>query len=182
MEKQTLPELIVSPRVSLRKHTLDMAEVMFRAVDRDRGRLAEFLPWVPRIQTVEDEKDYIQRTWKRWEIGDLYDYSVLRSSDGKYLGNIGIHDVSWEHERCEIGYWILGEFEGQGYMSAAVAALEKACFDLGFHRIEIRCSSANERSAGVPKRGGYRLDGVLRQNRKEHGQFRDTLIFAKLKD
>ena len=83
-------------------------------------------------------------------------------------------------QRCELGYWILGDFEGQGYMSEAVRVLEAACFAVGFHRIGIRCSSKNARSAGVPRRSGYTLDGTLRQHALERGERRDTLVFSKL--
>jgi len=97
------------------------------------------------------------------------------------MGNAGVHSISWENHRCELGYWILGSFEGQGYMAEAVATIEATCFKRGFNRIEIRCSSLNERSASVPKRLGYKLDGVLREEKVEAGRYRDTLVFAKIR-
>jgi RimJ/RimL family protein N-acetyltransferase len=92
-----------------------------------------------------------------------------------------VHTISWTHESCEIGYWIAKEFEGRGYISETVKLLEDTLFQLGFHRIEIRCSSTNQRSAAVPKRLGYRHEGTLIAHQKEFGQWRDTLIFAKLR-
>ena len=46
------------------------------------------------------------------------------------MGNSGVHIAQWESRCCELGYWILGDFEGQGYMSEAVTALESAPFEL----------------------------------------------------
>jgi hypothetical protein len=66
-------------------------------------------------------------------------------------------------------------------MSEAVSALEKACFDLGFHRVEIRCSSKNVRSASVPEKCGYILEGKLKEDVFEMGDKRSTLIYGKLK-
>ncbi len=97
------------------------------------------------------------------------------------MGNIGVHTIVWEHGRCEIGYWLLGDFEGRGYMSEAVLALEQACFLHGFHRVEIRCSSQNLRSARVPRRCGYTLEACLREDAWENHQWRDTLVFSKLR-
>jgi ribosomal-protein-serine acetyltransferase len=154
---------------------------MFRYVDQDRERLREFLPWVDQTKTVEDEAGFIRMTHEKWETGELFDFGIFRKSDGTYLGNVGVHSISWQHHRCELGYWILGNFEGQGYMSEAVRALEAELFGLGFNRIEIHCSSSNLKSAAVPKRCGYQLEGVHRQDTIELGEYRDTFVFAKLK-
>jgi RimJ/RimL family protein N-acetyltransferase len=79
-----------------------------------------------------------------------------------------------------LGYWIAQKYVGLGLVSEAVQALEKECFKVGFHRIEIRCSSRNAKSAYVALRNHYRLEGYLKDEVIENSQFRDTLIFAKL--
>jgi RimJ/RimL family protein N-acetyltransferase len=179
--KRTLPsECLRSERITLRRHELELAETMFGYVDADRARLREFLPWVDGTRTLQDERDYIRMSREKWDEHQLFDYGLFRNEDGLYLGNAGVHTISWEHRRCEIGYWILGRFEGQGYMSEAVGALEREVFGLGFHRIEIHCSSRNQRSAAVPRRCKYRLEGTLRHDRIELGAFTDTYVFAKL--
>ncbi len=66
-------------------------------------------------------------------------------------------------------------------MSDAVKILEAYLFKVGFNRVEIRCSDLNERSAGVPERLDYHLDGVLRKDSFEMGAFRNTKIHSKLK-
>ncbi len=55
MDKHHLPELIPGSRVELRRHRPELAELMFSYVDRDRERLARFLPWVEFTKTLEDE-------------------------------------------------------------------------------------------------------------------------------
>lgn len=181
MEFKHLPESISTPRLILRKHRRDQSEIMFQLVEQDRQRLREFLPWVDLSQKAEDTLAYIEEALEKWKNYQLYDYGIFRSEDSTYMGNIGVHNINWDQQRCEIGYWIAGPFEGKGYMSEAVRALEQACFKAGFHRVEIRCSAKNLRSAAVPQRLGYHLDGCLRQDSIEHGKFRDTLVFSKLK-
>lgn len=181
MEKFLLPDRIDADRIFLKRHSLDLAEQMFHYVDRDRKRLRVFLPWVDDTRSIEDEKGYIQMTAERWEKHELFDYGIFRRSDSLYLGNCGVHSIAWQHDRCEIGYWILGDFEGQGFMSEAVRGLEDTLFKLGFNRVEIHCSSENTRSAHIPRANGYRLECVQRQDSIENGQYRDTMIFAKLR-
>lgn len=182
MDKILLPPTIKSDRITLRKHNKEIAELMFSFVDRDRQRLREFLPWVDHTKTVQDEIDYIEMTHKKWDSHELFDYGIYRNSDNQYMGNAGVHSIAWSHNRCELGYWILGDYEGQGYMSESVLALERVCFELGFNRIEIRCSSRNRRSANVPIRCGYRLEATLSKDSIELGSYRDTFIFGKLKE
>ncbi|MFZ4405246.1 MAG: GNAT family N-acetyltransferase [Pseudobdellovibrionaceae bacterium] len=174
--------LIETERIYLRKHDLKQANIMFTHVNKDRRRLKKFLPWVDHVKTAEDEKKYIKRTHKGWKENTLFDFSIFRKSDLKYMGNIGVHSIKWDRFLCEFGYWILGEFEGQGYMSDAVKALESELFGIGFNRIEIRCNNLNKRSANVPLACGYTHEGTLRQDDIDMGKFRDTMVFGKLKN
>ena len=163
MQKQTLPTLFRTERLLLRRHQLKLASEMFAGVDGDRERLRQFLPWVDGIRAVADETAYIRQTRQQWEAGQLFDYGLFRQDDQQYLGNLGVHHIVWAHARCELGYWILGQYEGRGYISEAVQGLASLLFSKGFNRIEIRCSSLNLRSAAVPRRLGYVHEGTLRQ-------------------
>ena len=189
----SFPETLPAGRLILCKHRLDLAPAMFAFVDSDRKRLGEFLPWVPFVKTVADEETYIRKTHEEWEAHTLFDYGMFIAEDkvrvvevppasnGRYVGNIGIHHISWAHRRAELGYWIGGPFEGHGYVTEAVAAIEGMLFSLGFNRIEICCSSLNLRSGGVPERLGYRMEGTSREHMFENGAFRDLKTYAKLR-
>jgi ribosomal-protein-serine acetyltransferase len=172
---------IKAERITLKRHSLELAAEMFAAVEKDRERLRRFLPWVDQTKKLEDEQGFIQMTLDKWETFEHFDFGLFRKSDGAYLGNIGVHRLEWGDQRCELGYWIFGAHEGQGFMAEAVRALEQELFGMGFNRIEICCSSLNLRSAGVPRRCGYHLDGVMRQDGIENGKFRDTMVFSKLR-
>lgn len=180
MKKIKLLSRLEGSRIFLKKHEEELASTMFSYVEKDRARLGRFMPWVPLTLNIEDELDYIKHTHKCWDDGTLFDYGIFRKSDNFYMGNIGLHSIHWDFKRCEIGYWILRDFEGQGYMSEALRTLEAHAFQLGFHRIEVRCSSINQRSANVPIACGYLFDGVLKENSIEHEKYRDTFIFSKL--
>lgn len=182
MNPQFLPELIAAERVTLKKHQIELAETMFKYVDQDRERLGRFLPWVAWTKGIHDEREYIEMTHRQWQDYKMFDYGIFLNEGNTYIGNVGVHTIAWDHNRCELGYWILGQFEGQGYISDAVKALEKTLFDIGFFRIEIRCSGGNARSGKVAERCGYTFEARLRKHSIENGQRRDTLIYAKLKN
>ena len=71
------PEMIRTFRLILRKHQLELAEKMMASVEADRQRLAQFLPWVDHVHTVQDEQEYISRTWQDWEASRMFDYGIF---------------------------------------------------------------------------------------------------------
>lgn len=181
MENTFLPEEIAGERVILRRHKAELAQTMFDYVNKDRIRLRVHLPWVDSTNSVDDEANFIHFANESWNKFSLFDFGIFRITDGVYMGNIGVHSIDWKNEVCELGYWILGEFEGQGFVTEAVGALEDACFAIGFERVEIRCSSMNFRSASVPLRCNYTMEGCLRGNRIVNGKRVNTFVFSKLK-
>jgi RimJ/RimL family protein N-acetyltransferase len=180
MKKIELKPLLSGERITLKKHDRLLAQTMYEYVEQDRERLSLFLPWVDYIKGPEDEKKYIESTHEKWTDGTLFDYGVFRTDSDTYMGNIGVHTIRWDHHCAELGYWILGKYEGRGFMSEAVCVLEKHLFEVGFHRIQIRCSDLNDRSEKVPIACGYLFEGTAREDCIEKGKYRNTKTFSKL--
>jgi ribosomal-protein-serine acetyltransferase len=180
MKRVGLPESLESHRIALRRHSLVWAATVFETIDVDRTRLSRFLPWVSQTRELAHTQEYFRSCAEGWDARDFFDFSIFLKEGETYVGNIGVHTIAWDHDRCEIGYWISSRYEGLGYVTEAVRILEAALFGAGFHRIEIHCSTSNERSAGVPRRAGFREEASLRECLVEEGAYRGTLIFGKL--
>ena len=90
----------------------------------------------------------------------------------------------WELGYFEIGYWLRKSAEGQGYMTETVRLLADYAFaSLSANRVEIICDARNLRSAAVPRRLGFVLEGWLRNHSLGPGESpADTLIFALTRD
>ena len=147
-----------------------------------RQRLSRWLPWVPSIRAVQDERDFLHTVNRWWDACEQFHWLLFTRDTYSYLGMVGAHDVRWDVGVAELGYWLTGESEGNGYMCEAVAAVHAQLFRMGFYRVEIRCAEDNARSAGVPKRLGYRQDGRLRGDRVDGGRRGATLVFSLLAD
>jgi ribosomal-protein-serine acetyltransferase len=172
-------EKLMGQTICLCKNEESSAAEMFQVIEQNRQQLSEFLPWPDKIKTVQDQLNYIKMTNESWNQKALFDYGIYQLSNQKFIGNMGVHSIDWRNSRCELGYWIIKGLEGKGLVSEGVRILEDECFKMGFHRIEIRCSSLNEKSAFVALRNNFVLEGYLKDEVIENGQFRDTLIFAK---
>jgi ribosomal-protein-serine acetyltransferase len=97
------------------------------------------------------------------------------------IGSTGFNRLEWTAKVCEIGYWIDRDEEGKGTITKACRAMITYAFDeLEMNRIEIRCSTENVRSAAVPERLGFKLEGTLRQAEVLNGHAHDFFIFGLL--
>lgn len=157
-----------------------MAEQLFGEVEADRERLSRFLPWVPYIKTVADEKNWLTQVKEKWTDNSEYNYVIFTKETSDFVGTVSFIKVRREHKRGEIGYWLVGRFEGQGLMSEATQAMISEIFRCGFNRVEIRCSTLNARSAGVPQRLGFVHEGTVRSEYFVNGAYHDSMIWGKL--
>lgn len=120
--------------------------------------------------------DFMSRT-------DLMLLLFLKSTN-TMVGASGLHRIDWQVPKFEIGYWLRTSYAGKGYMTEAVTAIDAFAFDtLGAYRVEIRCDERNTRSAAVARRCGYELEGVLRNNARDHltGELKNVMVFARIK-
>ncbi len=111
----------------------------------------------------QERIDLVLRWEQQRQAGGDTVYGVFR--DGRVVGGIGAHRADGQlrplaDDGREIGYWLRADEEGRGTMTRAVQALTAALLATpGITHVEIRMDEANERSAAVPRRCGYRLIG-----------------------
>ncbi|MEA2530492.1 MAG: hypothetical protein QOG89_2136 [Thermomicrobiales bacterium] len=174
-----LADELRSERLVLRSYRAGDAEALFEAVAESRERLRQWLDWVDEFETPDHARYYVSGAAQDWaRRRDLF--FGLFDADGRYLGNVGLHNVDWSLRSFEVGYWLRDSAEGHGYAQEAVRRLSRFAFDdLAANRVEIRCDPRNERSRRVAERLGFLLEGCLRNSRQDpDGKPRDTLVYA----
>lgn len=155
-------------------HVLDTLEI-----------LKPWLPWAKDDYSMEDEKKFlIDYCLKNYNEQAGYAYLIRDKKTKKFCGVVDIVRIDDKAKVGEIGYWLAKSAQGKGYMTKAVMLLEKAAFDNGFNRMEIRNDTQNKKSGNVAKRAGYHLDGVLRQDKWNpyYKRFADSNVWSKLKN
>ncbi|MCL2629291.1 MAG: GNAT family N-acetyltransferase [Alphaproteobacteria bacterium] len=178
------PLILKGARIELRtlEPTFENAKMIFDVVVANRDYLLQWLPWASTEITgkPEDSFDFLLKMQRNRKDNIEYGFGIFL--DNKYIGNISIFDVSEKRKSGEIGYWLVKDAMGKGYMTEAVKLIENAFFESFGNRIQIKCDTRNIPSQNVPKRLNYHLDGEIRQdNTDTSGKFRNTLIFSKLK-
>ena len=86
-----------------------------------------------------------------------------------------------ELEEGEVWYLLRPDHWGRGLVTEAVRALVDHGFRaLALHRIWASCLPENPGSARVLEKLGFRREGLLRQNLRIHGRWRDSYLYAVL--
>jgi ribosomal-protein-serine acetyltransferase len=162
----------------LRRYVLDDLDALWAAVDADRERLGEWMPWVEHTNSAADQRVWLERVVAAEEDLDGTGLFV----DGDLAGGIGLSFGPFSIA-AEIGYWVRGIYEGRGLVTRGVEAMTDLAFDgYGVHRVVIRAGVDNLRSRAIPERLGFTLEGVARGEGKGVGGFYDLAVYGILED
>jgi RimJ/RimL family protein N-acetyltransferase len=186
IEKRILldvPERIETERLELRAVTSGSGARTNAAVVASHAELARYMPWALVRPSVDDTEEWCRRAHAKFIQREQFHYHFYFKGSDDFIGTVGVFNIQWDVPRGEIGYWLQTSHVGKGYMTEAVNALTRVCFEqLKFERVEIRCEDANERSAKVAERCGYQLEALLhRYARSSDGTLRDDRLYVKLR-
>jgi ribosomal-protein-serine acetyltransferase len=164
--------------VVLRRYTPGDAEALFAAVDAERERLSEWLPWVELMDSVEHERRWVESSLadeRSLMATGIFEGEELAGGAGLSVDPIGVVG--------EIGYWIRKPYEGRGLVNKATSALIDIGFDeVGLHRICVRAAPQNLRSRAIPERLGFTIEGVHREEGRGSRGFHDLIVYGLLED
>jgi RimJ/RimL family protein N-acetyltransferase len=160
----SVPERVETARLVLRPYGPEDGTALFAAVQESLHEIAPWLPWADKHPDVEASTETCVRLREGFLARQDFTMGMFDRRDDRLLGGTGLHRVRWEIPAFEIGYWLRTSAVGHGYVTEAAAALTRLCFEsLGAQRVEIVLDPTNARSAAVPERLGFVLEGTLRR-------------------
>jgi [ribosomal protein S5]-alanine N-acetyltransferase len=110
-----------------------------------------------------------------------WDLGIVERASGALIGGCGAYERRPEHRDWEIGYVLARSHWRRGFGSEAVGALVELVFaELGAHRVFALVDPENAASAALLRGLGFRLEGHQRADRLVRGEWRDSLVFARL--
>lgn len=105
----------------------------------------------------------------------------LKGSD-ELIGACGLSSLEREHRKAEIGFWLLPDYWGKGYIPEAAQAVIKYSFEhLNLNRIEAIVEGGNTASEKVLRKIGFKFEGRLREREIKRDRFIDLLYYSLLK-
>ncbi len=174
------PFIRIDERLSLHLARPELAEAVFQAVDENRAHLSQWMPWVNGTRSQEDTNTFIRESMQHNSDGSRL--TTFITLDGQLAGSLGVVHFNKDHRKCEIGYWLREDLQGQGIATKSLAVFIDFLFkNKGMNRLEIQVLVGNHRSRAVPMRLGFQREGVLRQSLLLYGAFHDVELFSLLK-
>jgi ribosomal-protein-alanine N-acetyltransferase len=180
-----LPPALNGGRVTLK--VPDVSDHAAWADLRMRSR-AFLMPWEPTWPADDLTRAAFRSRVKRYtrEIAadHAYPFFIFRADDGLLLGGVTLSNVRrGVAQSAALGYWIGAPFARQGYMTAAVHALNTFAFaSLHLHRVEAACLPSNAASIALLETCGFQPEGRARGYLKISGIWQDHLLFARVAD
>jgi RimJ/RimL family protein N-acetyltransferase len=109
-------------------------------------------------------------------------WSVFAEDDGRYLGQVGLHQMHSQSRVGRLGIIIAARKEmGRGYGTAAIhQALDAAFSQLGLHKVWLIVFRHNQRSREIYQRIGFVEEGVLREEYFHEGRWHDMVRMSVL--
>jgi [ribosomal protein S5]-alanine N-acetyltransferase len=102
---------------------------------------------------------------------------------GELAGGVRLKRRDDAHQICaDLTFWIGRPFWGRGIALGAVRAATAYAFDtLGLRRVQAFVFDWNPAAARVLEKGGFKLEGRLRDYVSKDGRLGDALLFARLR-
>ena len=153
-----LPELVKTPRLTLRRWTVDDAELLSEAIRESIDHLRPWMWWASlEPATLASRIETLATFTRDWEAGEDVMYGVFIGDT--VTGGAGLHRRRGPTV-LEIGYWLHVDHTGHGYATELAAALTATGLNQsGIDRVEIHHDQANLASRRVPERLGFQFVG-----------------------
>ena len=116
---------------------------------------------------------YVNNTGSWWKI--------VSRDGGEKVGAVGFNNYNKQHNRAELGYWLLPKFWGQGIVTEVLPVVIDFIFhQKRVHRIEALVETGNTGSEKVLRRLGFTYEGCMRDCEIKNGAYISLSIFSLL--
>lgn len=172
-------QTIRTPRLILRKFTLEDAEAMFHNWASDE-RVTRYLTWDPH-KSAEETKTILSSWCAAYENPDAYHWAM--EYGGTVIGGISVVRFSEKREYADLGYCMGYDYWNKGLMTeAATAVIDFLFAEVGVNRIEIAHAVQNPASGKVAQKCGLTYEGTKRESFKTStGEFLDVSYHSILR-
>jgi RimJ/RimL family protein N-acetyltransferase len=135
---------------------------------------------VMRPRSIHEEREWLQAAMRN-DNPHTAAY-VIDSSDGEYLGSVGLMHIDPRNRSAELGISIARPDDwGKGYgTEGAILMLRHAFEELNLHRVHLRVYDYNERGQKSYAKIGFAEEGRLREAHYRHGAWHDVVLMGIL--
>lgn len=171
--------ILKSERLILRAITLEDAQYIQSI--RNNPKVMEFMD-SNNHETLEDSKQFIQNNITSFKNKEGIYWAIIEKQTEAFIGDFSYWRIDKKNHRAEIGYTLMPEFWGKGYMSEAIKTIINFGFnDLNLHSIEANINPNNNSSRKLLQKIGFEKEAYFKENYYYNGIYLDSEIYSLLK-
>lgn len=138
---------------------------------------------IPKEYTKKYGKKYFRLIKENIRNMCAFEYGMFLKSNGRYLGNIGLINISLQHKHSDISYYIDKDFRNMGFTTEAAREMLGWAFGfMDFEKVTGICMSINPASRRVMEKIGMKYEGTLRNELLKDGVYYDLDRLSILKE
>lgn len=108
-------------------------------------------------------------------------WTIKLKENNHFCGAIGYNDLQEEHKKAEIGFWLLPEFWGKGFvMESAEKILEYLFEEIKIHRLEAFVEETNFNSSKVLGKLGFQYECTMEETEIKNGEYINVEFYGKI--
>ncbi len=180
-----VPTRIETERLYLRCFQPGDGEWYYAASQRNHAHLMRYESdnVVMNIKDAQEAESIVRELAAEWAAGRCFFMAAVDKQTNEFVAQIYVGPVNWDLPEFQIGYFVDRDREGYGYVTEAVQAALRFCFEhLKAYRVRLECDDTNIRSYRVAERCGMVREGHIREHRRNpDGTYSGTLYFGLLK-
>ena len=127
----------------------------------------QLMRYIGPVLSREEIQEKFNHRIKPWDGDEQHwlTFKIIINQGQQFAGSIGFRLVDIESERAEIGYLLLTEHQGKGYMTEAAQCLVNFLFTrLKVMKIEAHCSTKNSASWQIMEKLGMQREAHLKSH------------------
>ena len=109
-------------------------------------------------------------------------WAVCSLDNQTFYGAGGLNNINKEHQKAEIGFWLIPDFWGSGIMKEAMPAICKYGFNnLELHRIEGFVETENNKCKKAMTKLDFEYEGTMKDCEIKNGKFISLDIYSMVR-
>jgi ribosomal-protein-serine acetyltransferase len=175
-----MEKLIIDDHEFLERLNLSHVEAIFTAIDQNRKFLQKWLPFVDYTRKTIDTERFVRSIIEKPSATRDEVYVIWYKY--KFAGLVGFKDADRVNNKIEIGYWLIEKMTGKGIVTAATRKMVNLAFrNMNMNRVQIRCGVGNSKSSAIPRRLGFKFEGIERGGECHNHSYIDLEVYSLLK-
>ena len=129
--------------------------------------------------TKKDENEYVKKILKS---KNDFVFSFFHHKTGEYIGQGGIHQISWDNKLGRLSIIIKREYWNKGHAQEILPSLVNCAFKkLKLHKVWLMHWKENKKAGHLYKKLGFKNEGILKDEYYWHGKYHDIVRMAVIK-